>query len=177
MNQQPLIQRQTVMPKDDQNVRYAVTIVAYIVLVVLAGAVFYVRDGVVPTQISLYDFILLSLACFRLIRLFTYDQIMPVVRDFFLHKEEGVDETGQAVVVRSKVLNGGRRSLTDLLGCPWCMGIWVSFFVVFLYFLFPPVKYLVLILALAAAGSSLQIIMNGIGAKAEFFKKENNLHN
>lgn len=167
----------SIAPKDDQNKRYALTISAYTILLALAMLVFYVKDNTIPRDISPYEFVLLSLACFRLIRLFTYDQIMRVVRDMFLEKREFIDEHGQVMVMRTRVLYGGRRSLTDLLSCPWCMGMWVSFFLVFLYFLFPPIKYVVLVLALAGVGSAFQIVMNGVGAKAEYFKRENNIHN
>ena len=167
----------SIAPKDDQNKRYGITIIAFGVLVGLAMIIFYLRDNKVPDTISPWEFLLLGLACFRLIRLFTYDQIMRVVRDMFVEKKEFVDEHGQIMVARIKVPYGGRRSLSDLFGCPWCLGMWVSFFTVFLYFIFPPIKYFVIVLALAGFGSAIQIIMNGIGAKAEFFKRENNIHN
>lgn len=168
---------ETITPHDDQNKRYWVTIISFTVLVGLAMLVFYVRDGEVPSKIEPFDIVILSLACFRLIRLFTYDQIMRAVRDLFVEKRQVVDENGQLLVVRRKVGNGGRRSLADLFSCPWCMGMWVSFFTVFLYFMFPAVKYLALILAIAALGSSFQIFMNMLGAKAEFYKHENNIRN
>jgi hypothetical protein len=177
MEQTPHIPREHISPKDDQNPRYAATIIIFIILVTLAIIIFILRDGQAPERIPPYDLVILALATFRLIRLFTYDQIMRVIRDLFIEKREFVDESGQVMVVRKKVLNGGRRSLSDLVSCPWCMGIWVSFFTVFLYFFAPITRYLALVLALAALGSMIQIIMNGIGAKAEFFKRENNLHN
>ncbi len=168
---------ETISPFDDQNKRYWITIFSFIVLTGLAMLVFYVRDGVVPRTIAPYDAIILVLACFRLIRLFTYDQIMRAVRDLFVEKKEMVDEHGQHLVIRRKVHSGGRRSLADLFSCPWCMGMWVSFFTVFFYFMFPAIQYLALILAIAAVGSMLQIFMNMIGAKAEFYKHENNIRN
>jgi len=168
---------QTVSLKDDQNKRYAITIAVFILLVLLAMLVFYLRDGTVPKSLSPFEFIILGLASLRLIRLFTYDQIMRVVRDLFVETKEFTREDGEAMVLRTRYRNGGKRSLADLFACPWCMGVWVSFFVVFLYFLIPGMRYLVLILALAGVASGIQIIMNGVGSKAEFFKRENNLHN
>jgi hypothetical protein len=168
----------TIQPKDDQNIRYGTTIVTFIILVTCAGILFQTLQGYVPTYIEPYDLIILILASFRLIRLFTYDQIMRVVRDWFVNKRQFVDpETGKVMIERSKPTHGPKRALSDLFGCPWCMGMWVSFFVVVLYFAFPPARFLGLILALAGAGSALQIIMNGIGARAELYKKENNLLN
>jgi hypothetical protein len=167
----------TTEPKDDQNQRYAATIVTFVVLLIISAYVLVRFKGSIPETVAPYDFVLLALACFRLIRLFTYDQIMRVWRDMFLDKSESVGEDGVAVVVRSKPAYGFKRSLSDLFGCPWCMGMWISFVMTFLYFIFPVFHYVVIILALAGVASSIQITMNMVGAKAEFFKRENNLHN
>ncbi|MCC2630723.1 MAG: integral rane protein [Candidatus Paceibacter sp.] len=167
-----------IQPKDDQNIRYSSTIIVFLILVGCAGILFQTFSGYVPTYIEPYDLIILMLATFRLIRLFTYDQIMRVVRDMFLDHREFVDpETNILMVERTKPSSGSKRALGDLFGCPWCMGMWVSFFVVVLYFAFPPARFLALILALAGAASAFQIVMNGVGAKAELYRKENNLHN
>jgi hypothetical protein len=168
---------QIIYPKDDQNTRYAVTIITFLILVICAGILFQTFGGSVPTYIEPYDLIILILASFRLIRLFTYDQIMRVVRDMFMNHREFTDEHGVVMIERTKPTHGAKRALSDLFGCPWCMGIWVSFFTVILYFAFPEARFLALILALAGAASALQIIMNGIGSKAELYRKENNLHN
>jgi hypothetical protein len=168
---------ETIALKDDQNPRYWITIFSFIILVILSMIVLHVRDGAVPQSISVWEFILLGLACFRLIRLFTYDQVARAIRDLFVEKREMIDEHGQILVIRRKVHSGGRRTLGDLFSCPWCLGMWVSFFTVLLYFLIPEVKYFVFILALAGLASSIQIVMNGVGAKAEFYKRENNIHN
>lgn len=166
-----------ITPKDDQNIRYTSTIIIFLILVACTGVLFQLFQGSIPSYIEPYDLIILTLATFRLIRLFTYDQIMRVCRDMFLDKREFTDEHGQVMIERSRPHGGPKRALGDLVGCPWCMGMWVSFFMVVLYFAFPPIRFLALILALAGAASSLQIIMNGIGSKAELYRKENNLHN
>jgi hypothetical protein len=149
----------------------------FIILVICAGILFQSLSGYIPTYIEPYDLIILMLASFRLIRLFTYDQIMRVVRDLFLDHREFTDENGIVMIERSKPTHGPKRALSDLFGCPWCMGMWVSFFVVVLYFAFPPARFLGLVLALAGAASAFQIVMNGIGSRAELYKKENNLLN
>jgi hypothetical protein len=168
----------TIQPKDDQNERYAGTIIIFLILVVCAGILFQTFSDSIPNYLEPYELVILILATFRLIRLFTYDQVMRVVRDMFLDHREFIDpETGMVMIERSKPTQGPKRALSDLFGCPWCMGMWVSFFVIVFYFAFPESRFLVLILALAGAASALQIIMNGIGAKAELYRKENNLHN
>jgi hypothetical protein len=169
---------QNIQVKDDQNFRYSSTISIFLILVGCAAILFYTFGGEVPTYIEPYDLVILILAAFRLIRLFTYDQVMRVVRDMFMDHREFIDEaTGLVMIERTKPAGGPKRALSDLFGCPWCIGMWVSYAVIVLYFAFPPVRFLALILALAGAASALQIIMNGIGAKAELYRKENNLHN
>jgi len=168
---------ETISPYDDQNPRYWITIISFLILVSLATFVVYIKGGEIPKTVSPFEFVLLSLACFRLIRLFTYDQIMRAVRDLFVEKTKVIDEKGQIFIVRKKVTHGGRRSLSDLFSCPWCIGMWVSYFMVFFYFIFPPIHYFVVILALAGVASSIQIFMNMISARAELYKKENNILN
>ncbi len=166
-----------ISPKDDQNARYTGTMFVFVVLVICAGILFQQFSGYIPNYIEPYDLIILVLASFRLIRLFTYDQVMRVVRDMFLDHREFTDENGVVMIERTKPASGPKRALSDLFGCPWCMGIWVSYFVVVLYFAYPPVRFFALILALAGAASAIQIIMNGVGARAELYRKENNLLN
>lgn len=106
----------------------------------------------IPTR----DLVLLSLAIFRLVRLFTYDVITQFIRDG---------------------LAGGkpdtlRHTLGALLGCPWCTGLWFSFVVVFAYFATVFSWPFILVLALGAVASLLQILANAIGWTAERRKLE-----
>ncbi len=101
--------------------------------------------------ISLGDFVLMALAIWRLIRLFTYDAITEFIRDWF----EGAPP------------HTFRGTLGTLWNCPWCIGLWLSFVVVFFYFATPYAWPVILILALAAVASFLQILSNLIGWSAE----------
>ena len=112
------------------------------------GRIFY--D--VPTR----DIILLSLAIFRLIRLFTYDQITQFIRDWF---------AGAAP-------NSLRHSLGVLINCPWCIGLWFSWLMVTFYFGSIYSWPIILILAGAAIASLIQILSNWIGWNAELSKIE-----
>ncbi len=168
---------QSIQLKDDQNRRYSITIIVFLILVFLGAIILYFLKGYVPSRIEPDDLFILTFASFRLIRLFTYDQIMRVVRDLFLDKKEIISQDGEIMIERYKPKMGFKRSLSDLFGCPWCMGIWISFFTIFLYFAFPPIRYFALILALAGLASSFQIFMNMIGARAELYKHENNILN
>jgi len=102
------------------------------------------------------DLVLIALATFRLIRLFTYDVITKFIRDWFADSRE----------------NSFMHTLGALLNCPWCTGLWFSFLVVLFYFATPFAWPVILILALAGAASFLMTISNLIGWAAEGRKLE-----
>lgn len=103
------------------------------------------------TWLSLEELFILALAIFRLIRLFTYDLITQFIRDWFVN-------------VRP---DSFASTLGSLINCPWCIGLWFSFFVVFFYFATPYAWPIILILALAGLASIFQITANLIGWHAE----------
>lgn len=106
--------------------------------------------------VPLQDLVLMTLAIWRLVRLFTYDAITKFSRDWFVGAEP----------------YSFRGVLHTLLNCPWCTGLWFSFVVVFFYFATPFAWPVILILALAALGSFLQVLANFVGWAAELKKKE-----
>ena len=127
----------------------------YIALIfVLAGLVWLV-DERFPTEISTFDFILLSLATFRLIRLFVYDKVSLFVREYFADEK-----------------SGPKKTIGDLLGCPWCFGVWAGTLLVFFYYVMPMAWFVILILAVSGVASFIQILINMIGWRAEQLKNE-----
>ena len=102
------------------------------------------------------DIMLMSLAIFRLIRLFTYDVITKFFRDWF------VDARPDTF----------RHTIGALVNCPWCIGLWFSFFVVFFYFSTVYSWPIILGLALAGVASLIQVGANWLGWSAELRKKE-----
>lgn len=115
--------------------------VVYGVVVMLS---IYALDqvGQTPTEIPTFDFILLILATFRLIRLFVYDLIADFIRDSFSKRDKGIKKT-----------------LYELLHCPWCVGVWAAWGVGFMYFLTPYAWFPILVVAMAGIGSLIQISM------------------
>lgn len=97
-------------------------------------------------NIGFFGFFVISFATFRLIRFFTYDKSMAFFRNLFDNKEKGFMKT-----------------IHEILICSWCTGIWMALFVIALYFLIPLGKILTFILAIAGAGSLIQILANMIG--------------
>lgn len=116
-------------------------------------------------MIGVFDFFILVLASFRLTRLFVYDKITQFVRDFF-QRTTLVD----GVIVREKYGRGPLRTLSDLLDCPWCTGVWVALPVIFFYFYTPFAWYPLLLLAVTGFATFIQLSANAIGWTAENLK-------
>ena len=128
----------------------------FFLLLLTAGIGYLALTGALNRQLLTGDVVLMALAIWRLVRLFTYDAITEFVRDWFRGRPSGTF----------------LGTLDTLMNCPWCIGLWFSFMVVFAYFATPYAWPVILILALAAIGSFLQILSNLIGWSAELKKLE-----
>lgn len=145
-----------------------VIFLVFFLVVVFMGAV--ILDGEATKQVSEltpFDMVLMALATFRLIRLTVYDKITAFFREQFWDARES--KTGY---VLEKPAHGPRRTLADLLSCPWCFGVWAAATVSFFYLLTPLAYYPILILALSSLGTFLQLLANMIGWKAEQLKND-----
>ena len=132
----------------------------------VAGGLFLLwKEWKLPVAIEVFDFFLVVLASFRLTRLFVYDKITQFVRDFFMETSvvDGVE-------VRGKYARGPLRTLSDLLDCPWCTGVWVALPVLFFYFYTPFAWFPILLLAVTGLATFIQISSNAIGWTAENLK-------
>ena len=109
-----------------------------------------------PTWIPVFDFILLTLATFRLTRLFVYDSITAFIRGWFY---------GQP---KTTFLG----TLSTLINCPWCMGLWFAFFLAYVYFLTPFAWFFILALAVGGLATAVQIGCNLLGWSAENAKNK-----
>ena len=79
-------------------------------------------------MITLTEFILLSLATFRITHLFVYDSIFSSIKAP-LYTEVVVDE---------EVYLSPKNKLGEMLSCHWCTSVWVSLFL-FLLFIYVPI--------------------------------------
>lgn len=119
---------------------------------VVSGFVFLAGEGRLLADIPVLDLVLMALATFRLVRLFTYDHITAFLREWL-----GVSRPGTFL-----------GTVNDLLRCPWCTGVWFSFLGYFGYcFSRGAVMPLILMLAIAALASFFQIFANLVGWNAE----------
>jgi len=119
-------------------------------------------------DLTFFDIAIISLASFRLIRLFVYDAMTKFIREQFYDAK--VTKAGKVTLY--KPLKGPRRTLCDLMGCPWCFGVWASAIVIFCYLLTPLAFFPILLLAISAIATWLQLFTNMIGWKAEQLKRE-----
>jgi len=139
-----------------------------IIFLGVVGALGIMLNHVVAPDLKKLTFIellILALASMRLTRLFVYDKITAFFREQFYDFDA---ETATLI----KPARGARRTLADLLSCPWCVGMWAGAAVVFCYYFSPVFWYPILFLAIASAGSILQIFANMIGWNAEHLKHD-----
>jgi hypothetical protein len=116
-------------------------------------------------ELTPFEFFLLALATFRLTRLFVYDKITAFFREQFYDAK-----VTKTAVTLQKPPHGPRRTLAELLSCPWCIGMWAGATVVFFYALTPYAWYPIVMLAVASVGTLMQLLANMIGWQAEHLK-------
>lgn len=158
--------------KDDQNLWNLIFTVFFVVIVLASIKLLYALDRPIALPMPVFDFILIALATMRLTRLFVYDAVTRFFRDFFVIRTEEKMPDGTAMIIRREYKGGPLRTLSHLLGCPWCTAMWFAFFVTFCYYLTPLAYYVIVFLAIAALASIVQITANMIGWKAELLKKK-----
>lgn len=135
----------------------------------VTGAIILEGEGYRPIQeFELVDFVLITLATFRLIRLFVYDAITKFFREQFWDAKT----TGKRILLE-KPASGPRRTLADLLSCPWCFGVWAAATITFFYALTPYAYFFVVFLAIAGVATFLQLLSNMVGHRAEQLKNQN----
>lgn len=133
----------------------------------------YILYGVrADFSVTVFEFIIIALAIFRLIRLATYDSIAQFARDIFTDRKWSDNEDGTFTVERSKPKKGLRRKLYELFACPWCIGVWISAVLVFAFYYTSFAWPAILLLAAAGIASFMQLLANLVGWHAEAKKIE-----
>ncbi len=152
----------------DQYFWNVVFLLFFTLLVVMGAIILETEARVKLSELTLTDFVLITLATWRLTRLFVYDALTKFFREQFWD----VVKVGKGYDLE-KPKFGPRRTLADLLSCPWCVSTWAAASVIFFYLLTPYALYPVLILAVSAVATFFQLTSNVIGHKAEQLKREN----
>ena len=100
---------------------------------------------------SVLDFILLSLASFRLTRLIVFDKITAFIRKPFFEETEEQNENGTWETYIVPKQSGIKGWIGKLLNCYWCTGMWMATLLVACSYLWPFWSHLVIVI-LAVAG-------------------------
>ena len=151
----------------DQYFWNVVFAIFFVILIVLGAIILETESRIPLTELSLTDYVLITLAAWRVTRLFVYDAITKFFREQFWD----VVKVGRGYRLEKPKV-GPRRTIADLLSCPWCFGVWASAAVTFFYLLTPYMIFPTILLAISAVATSLQIIMNLIGHSAERAQKQ-----
>jgi hypothetical protein len=128
----------------------------FFVLLILGGLMWIGESRFAFVFVPVADMVIMTLAIFRLTRLATYDVITKFIRD----------------AVGKAPPDSFVGTFSQLLNCPWCTGLWFSFFVLFAYYATPLAWPVILILALAGVASLVQVLGNFIGWSAEAKKRQ-----
>ena len=84
-----------------------------------------------------FYFFVVGLAVFRLTRLIVYDKITHFIRKPFMQELEELNEDGEKEIYYVPMDKGIRGWIGELLNCYWCTGIWMTIFILLLYWLIP----------------------------------------
>lgn len=142
--------------------------VFFLILVIMGAIILETESRIVIDELSTVDFVLMTLATWRLTRLFVYDNITKFIREQFWD----VVKVGKGYTLEKPKV-GPRRTMADLLTCPWCISVWAAAVVIFFYLVTPYATYPIMLLALSAVATFLQLLSNLIGNKAEQAKGQN----
>lgn len=151
----------------DQYFWNVVFLIFFICLVFMATIVLEGEAYKPYGSLTLIDFGLITLASVRIMRLVVYDKIFAFFREQFYDVQE---ERGKVLLVKPE--RGPRRTLADLLACPWCFGVWATAMVAFFYLLTPYAFFPILFLALSSVATFFQLLSNLVGWKAEQLKMD-----
>lgn len=152
----------------DQYFWNVIFLLFFIVLVFLGAVVLESEARISYEALTFVDYALITLASWRVVRAVVYDKIFAFFREQFY---DATEYKGQVILTKPE--SGPRRTLADLLSCPWCFGVWAGAMVTFCYLITPFAIYPIILLALSAVASFFQVLSNLIGHKAEQLKNQN----
>jgi hypothetical protein len=102
---------------------YAITMSAYAGAVVGFGAWMRASGRRLPERVAPGDLALMTLATHKASRLITKERVTSAVRAPFTHFE---GNAGRGEVSEAARGRGLRRTLGELLVCPYCMSLWIA---------------------------------------------------
>lgn len=119
-------------------------------LVVLVGYLFQ-KKGIDIEEITLKEAVVIILASYRMTRILVFEKIFKYFRDALKRRED-------------LYLIG---TLSSIITCPWCAGVWVTLTIMVFYYLVPFGTLLVYVLALAGITSIVILYSNMLHMRTE----------
>lgn len=139
----------------------------FVVLLIMGIIILDTESRISFADLELVDYVLITLASWRVTRLFVYDIGTKFIREQFWD----VKKVGKGLKLEKPKV-GPRRTLADLFSCSWCFGVWATAIIIFFYLITPYAEFPVIILALSGIVSFLQTIASTVDYKAELLKHE-----
>lgn len=160
---------------EDRQIFYdmAVPGAAFVITVAALTSIAAFLGAEVPRAISAFDFVVLALASFRMIRGVSYDKLLRYVRELFKYEKRVVLEAGETFVVCRQVGPGWKRAISTTLECPWCSGVWTTLVALFLYFVSPATYVVILLFAVSGVATSIQLAIHLVAQKYEQLQMKN----
>ena len=112
-------------------------------VVVLVGYLLR-QKGINLENISFKEALVIVLASYRMTRILVFEKIFKYLRDVFKRRED-------------LYLIG---TLSSIITCPWCAGVWVTLLIFVFYYLVPFGVVLVYVLALSGVASMVILLSN-----------------
>ena len=119
-------------------------------MVVLVGYLLE-KKGVDIEEITLKEAIVVILASYRMTRILVFEKIFIYFRDV-LKRREDIYILG---------------TLSSIITCPWCAGVWVTLVIIVFYYLIPYGVLLAYVLALAGLASIVILYSNMMHMRTE----------
>jgi hypothetical protein len=135
----------------------------FFVILIVMGCIILETESRIPLrELSLFDYVLITLASWRLNQLIIYD----VTTKFFREQFWDLVKVGRGYQLEKPKV-GPRRTIADILDCPWCLGVWSTALVTFFYLITSYSMFPMVILALSGIATFLQLLTNFISQRAE----------
>jgi hypothetical protein len=143
--------------------------VIFFITLAFMGTVILKTESYIPyNELTFIDLALITLASFRLCHLIQYEKMTAFFREQLY---DVVEQKGKMFL--TKPTNGPRRTLIDLIVCPWSFGIWTTSIVTFLYLLITPIVFFpILFMALSSLVTIIHSFGTIVGRKAEQIKND-----
>ncbi len=129
-----------------------VFLVFFLILVIMGAIILETEARIALEELVLVDYVLITLASWRLTQLISRDDITRFFREQFLD----IKKVGRGYRL-DEPKGGPRRSLSGLLASPWSFGLWATATIIFFYLITPYAVFPVVLLAISSVVSSLQI--------------------